>query len=91
MNLSRSKQFKKDMRQYASKMSDKHFEMFINALSILVDKKSLPASFKDHQLSGKLSAYREFHIGGDLLVLYTIEDETIYLFRLGTHAEVLGL
>ena len=91
MKLSRSKQFKKDMRLYASKMSDKHFEMLVNALSALVENKRLPALFKDHQLNGKLSAYREFHIGGDLLVLYVIQEDVIYLFRLGTHAEVLGL
>ncbi len=91
MKLSRSKQFKKDMRLYASKMSDKHFEMFVDALSYLINEKKLPAKFKDHQLNGKLKSYREFHIGGDLLVLYVVEEEVIYLFRLGTHAEVLGL
>ncbi len=91
MNLSRSKQFKKDLRNYALKMGDKHFEMLIGSLSLLSENKPLPPQYKDHQLGGKLKAYREFHIGGDLLIMYAVEDEVVYLLRLGTHAEILGM
>jgi len=90
MKISRHKQFKKDFAKHFKTMQDKHFQKFINAISILANGKSLPAEYKDHQLKGELSKYREFHIGGDLLVIYTIEDGVIYLLRMGTHSELFG-
>ena len=68
-----------------------HFEMLIEALAYLMNGEKLPEKFKDHQLSGRLAPYRELHIGGDMLVMYAIEDDIIYLLRLGTHAEILGM
>jgi mRNA interferase YafQ len=71
-------------------MEDKHFQSFINAVSILVNGKKLSPEYKDHQLKGKLSKFREFHVGGDLLVIYAIENNIIYLLRFGTHSELFG-
>ena len=90
MKISRHKQFKKDFAKHFRTMQDKHFQSFINAISILADGKSLPPEYKDHQLKGELSKYREFHIGGDLLVIYAVEDDIIYLLRIGTHSELFG-
>ena len=71
-------------------MTDKHFEMLIEALSLLINNKKLPEQFLGHRLSGRLQSYREFHIGGDFVVMYKIENDIIYLLRLGTHSEVFG-
>jgi len=90
MKISRHKQFKKDFAKYFKIMQDKHFESFIDAISLLANKQELPAKYRDHQLKGSLSKYREFHIGGDLLVIYVIEDEILYLLRIGTHSELFG-
>jgi len=90
MKISRHKQFKKDFSKHFKNMQDKHFESFIDAISLLANNKILPAKYKDHQLKGSLSKYREFHIGGDLLVMYVIEDEILYLLRIGTHSELFG-
>jgi mRNA interferase YafQ len=91
VKLSRSKQFKKDLRKYATEMGDKHFQSLIEALTCLVEARSLPLHFRDHTLKGRLAGYRELHIGGDLLLLYTIEGDVVYLLRLGSHAEILGM
>jgi len=91
MKFSRSKQFKKDFSKYAQRMSDKQFEYLIEVLGFLGTAKTMPQKFKDHSLSGKLNGYRECHIGGDLILLYKVENECIYLLRFGTHAEVLGI
>ncbi len=91
MKISRSKQFKKDFRKYTQLMSDKQFEYLIEALGFIGTLKDLPQKFKDHSLSGRLNGYRECHIGGDLILLYRVEQECAYLLRLGTHAEVLGI
>ena len=91
MKFSRSKQFKKDLRNYTLKMSDKHFDALIDALAALSKGDSLPEQYRDHALKGRLANYREFHLGGDLLVLYSVENDIIYLIRLGTHADILGM
>jgi len=48
----------------------------------------LPAEAKDHRLKGEWDDFREFHISGDLLVIYQIENEVIKLVRLGTHNQL---
>ena len=90
MKISRHKQFKKDFAKHFKTMKDKHFQDFINDISILANGNKLPQKYKDHQLKGDFSKYREFHIGGDLLVIYTIENDIIYLLRIGTHSELFG-
>ncbi len=91
MRLSRSKQFKKDMRNLSLSMGDKQFQSLVEALTFLINEEPLPSMYRDHALSGRLSGYREFYVGGDTIVLYTVEDEVIYLLRVGSHAEVLGM
>jgi len=48
----------------------------------------LPKEAKDHNLQGNYSDYREFHISGDLLVIYKVEDDTLKLVRIGSHSEL---
>jgi len=90
MKISRHKQFKKDFAKHFKTMQDKHFQSFINAVSILANDEILPSEYRDHQLKGELSKYREFHIGGDLLIMYVIENDILYLLRIGTHSELFG-
>jgi mRNA interferase YafQ len=52
-------------------------------LSLLLDGKELPLAARDHDLIGNHSGFKEFHIGGDLLVVYCIEDDIIRLARKG--------
>ena len=82
MNFVQTKVFVKDLSK--AKMSDKHFTKFIAYLHNLSSQKPLPIEAKDHSLSGDWSDFREFHISGDLLVIYQIENETIILVRLGS-------
>lgn len=69
-------------------MSDKHFTRFIQYLHTLSERKPLPAEAKDHTLQGEWRDFREFHLSGDLLVIYQIENQTIKLVRLGTHSQL---
>ena len=43
---------------------------------------------KDHELKGNWQGYREFHISGDLLLIYKIENKILYLVRIGSHAQL---
>jgi len=57
-------------------------------IDLLLLDKQLPIKFRDHQLNGILSDYRECHIRGDLLLVYTIlKDEIVLiLVDIGSHS-----
>ncbi|MCL2343755.1 MAG: type II toxin-antitoxin system YafQ family toxin [Firmicutes bacterium] len=59
-------------------------------IKLLAKGEPLPAKYRDHQLQGKLSAFRECHIKGDWLLVYRIiEDKLILsLHSTGTHADI---
>jgi len=86
LTLKRHKQFKKDLKKV--KLTDKQFEKLIKYISLLLEEKSLPPEAKDHPLVGKWKDFREFHLGGDLLVIYKIEGKSLILVRIGTHNQL---
>ena len=86
MNLKREKKFINDLSKV--RLSDSEFHKMVEYFSLLANGKPLPPSASDHALSGNYAKYREFHIGGDKLVIYKIENEIIYLARIGTHSQL---
>ena len=60
------------------------------AIILLAKGESLPSKYRDHQLKGRLSAFRECHIKGDWLLVYRIiEDKLILsLHSTGTHSDL---
>ena len=54
----------------------------------LLNEESLPIEAKDHALQGEWNDFRECHLGGDMLLIYQTEKHTVYLTRLGSHAQL---
>jgi mRNA interferase YafQ len=86
MKLFRTKTFKKDYQKI--KISDDQYAQYIKYLSLLLEDKTLPLEARDHTLIGNYSGFKEFHISGDLLVIYYIENDIIQLTRIGTHSQL---
>jgi mRNA interferase YafQ len=86
MILKRTKQFEKDFKKI--KFNDLQFQKFIMYISLLCENKVLPIEAKDHPLKGEWSEFREFHIGGDLLIIYLKRDNEIILTRIDTHSQL---
>ena len=61
-------------------------------IDILASGKKLPIRYKDHALKGDFFGYRECHIRGDVLLLYTIHKKelVLVLIDIGSHSQ-LGL
>ena len=59
-------------------------------ITLLAKGDPLPPKYRDHQLKGRLSAFRECHIKGDWLLIYRIvEDKLILsLHNTGTHSDI---
>ncbi|WP_155309791.1 type II toxin-antitoxin system YafQ family toxin [Desulfosarcina ovata] len=86
MKLFRTKTYRKDYQKI--KMKDSQYEKYIQFLSLLLDEKELPLEARDHNLIGNFSGFREFHVGGDLIVIYSIEENTLRLVRIGSHSQL---
>ena len=86
LNLFRTKTYLKDYRKI--KFSDKHYLKYITYISLLLNEQKLLPEAKEHQLTGNYSSYKEFHISGDLLIIYKIENKTLKLIRIGSHSEL---
>ena len=83
-----SNRFQKDLK--IAKKRGYNIDILTEIIKKLANGEELPAKNKDHQLSGKLSNYRECHITPDWLLMYEKDDETLYLYllRTGTHNDL---
>jgi len=62
-------------------------------LAIIANDGDLPPERLDHQLTGDWEGHRECHIGGDFLLVYTLDagkNELVVFSRCGTHADIFG-
>ena len=86
MILKRHKHYKKDALK--AKLTDEQYAKRLKYLSAILEGKSLPAESKDHELIGEYKGFREFHLGGDMLIVYKVLDNVLYLQRMGTHSQL---
>lgn len=80
--------FKKDYRRAVRRGYDIH--LLEKVIRLLAEQKSLPQKYKDHDLLGDYTGYRECHITPDWLLIYRIDREglTLVLTRTGTHSDL---
>jgi len=57
-------------------------------ISLLLNEDELPSEAREHTLTGNYKDTNEFHISGDLLVVYRIEDNALELLKIGTHSQL---
>lgn len=86
MILYRHKKFINDFKK--ANLSDSQFEKLIKYFNLFIEDKELPKEAKDHSLSGEWKGFREFHLGGDMLVIYYKDEDIITLARIGTHSQL---
>ena len=68
----------------------KNMKKLVNVLDLLVSGKTLPSKYKDHQLTGNLSDFRECHIEPDWLLIYQIFENELILSATatGSHSDL---
>ncbi len=86
LKVKRHKLFIKEFRN--AKLSDQHFSKYIVYLAKLIEEQALPEEALDHALKGEYKDCREFHISGDLLVIYFVVEDTLNLIRMGSHSQL---
>ena len=63
-------------------------------LLLIASDGPLPPEWLDHPLTGDWAGHRECHIGGDFLLIYTLDESgksgLVVFVRSGTHADVFS-
>lgn len=57
-------------------------------LLLIANDAPLGPEWLDHELTGKWRGFRECHVGGDFLLIYSTDSRSITFTRTGTHAEL---
>lgn len=85
-----SSKFQKDLQLAKKRGFD--LSLLEEVVNKLANQEKLEPKYKDHQLAGKFSDFRECHIKPDWLLIYSIDDHELelFLFRNGTHADLFG-
>jgi mRNA interferase YafQ len=86
--LVRAKSFIKDYEK--RRLTDQHYSKFIILVGKLLSDEKLPQEAKEHPLKGNFVGFRELHISGDLLLVYKVTDDSLYLTRIGSHSQIFG-
>ena len=86
LKIRREKTFVKDLKKV--KMTDQQYQKYISYIAKLHEGKSLQKEAYDHPLVGNWKDFREFHLGGDLILVYKIDKEYLTLVRIGSHAKI---
>jgi mRNA interferase YafQ len=79
-------QFKRDYKLQQKRHKD--IDILDDIIRLLVKEEPLPAVNRDHPLQGDYRGYRECHAGPDWLLIYKVEEDSIYLIRTGTHSDL---
>ena len=85
-SLSRTSQFKKDVKKAEKRGKD--LKKLRAVLNLLIDAQPLPESLRDHALQGEFKGSRDLHIEPDWLLIYTLDQSHLRLERTGTHADL---
>lgn len=83
-----TKDFKRDCAKLGVEIitSKEWCEVF----SCLHQGQALPPQYKDHALKSNWKGYRDCHIFSDLVLIYKIENNILYLVRVSTHSDIFG-
>ena len=86
MKVTQSTQFKKDAKRQQKRGKD--LDKLFDVIDLLISAKDLPASLRDHTLTGNWKGWRDYHIEPDWLLIYKMSPEELVLGRTGTHSDL---
>jgi len=84
--IRRTRQFKKDVKRL--KRSGKDVEELLFVINKLAEGEKLSQNYQDHPLKGGFKDKRDCHIQDDWILLYSIEDNELILYRTGSHSQL---
>lgn len=88
LDIQYEKSFKKDYKRMLKRGCNP--QNLQDVLTLLVNQQPLPEKYRDHNLSGNYTGYRECHIEPDWLLIYKIFNDKLVLIltRTGSHSDL---
>jgi mRNA interferase YafQ len=81
-----TKPFKRDIRKMVKRA--KNLEKLYAVIELLAEGARLPTKYRDHNLTGNWQGCRECHVEPDWLLIYEINDNSLFLERTGSHSDL---
>ncbi len=78
--------FKKDLKR--QKKRGKNLEALKLIISEICNTGDAPQTCFPHNLTGNWIGHRECHIESDWLLIYSVTEKTVILYRTGTHSDL---
>ena len=88
LTLATTTQFDRDLKRVEKR--GKRVEKLHAIIRLLQTHQSLPASQRDHALTGDMKGWRDCHIEPDWILIYKIEGSKLTLGGTGTHSDLFG-
>ncbi len=88
LNIVMSNQFKRDLKLARKRGLD--ISLLDTVVTQLANERPLAVKYKDHELKGNYTGFRECHIMPDWLLIYRVDGNDLMLFlaRTGTHSDL---
>jgi mRNA interferase YafQ len=88
LRLFLSTRFKKDFKKFRNNQKVRDL---VEQISVLLQNQiALDVKYRDHNLAGNWTGYRECHILPDCLLIYKMSHDELHFVRIGSHAELFG-
>ena len=84
--IHRKGNFKKDFKLLEKRGKD--IRKLKEVTQLLGENVALPAKYKPHKLKGEYKDFWECHIEGDWLLIYTYDEDNLWLHRTGRHQDL---
>lgn len=85
-----TKQFLKDWKRLSETARYDMRRLKDVMMLLIANDAPLGAEWSDHELNGKWKGFKECHVGGDFLLIYQIDKDSVEFVRTGTHSELFG-
>ncbi len=85
-NLNYTTTFKKDYKTVLKRGWDA--DELQAVIDLLAAGHTLPQKYKNHRLQGRWHSFYECHIKPDWLLIWSQDEDNIYLARTGSHADL---
>ena len=79
-------QFKRDLKR--AKKRDKDIDKLKHVVALIIKGKPFEDKHRDHALAGQWSGSRDCHIEPDWVLIYRVDQDSLYLERTGTHSDL---
>ena len=86
LRLFKTNQFKRSYKKL--KVKDSEEQAYIDVAYKLLNGIKLDEKYFDHNLKGEYGGFRECHLKPDLLLVYTIENDTLKFVDIGSYSEL---